>query len=211
MLTRYAFDIIENFSDGLVDALRFNHETSPMDSIIQVILQNNGCAFSDTCEYYSFNIMNDDSYYIDYIYGARANDANEYFDYIELNGTRRLVIFLDYFYGLLHKPEPKDEVDKQAQEFMGNSTYFDAISKLTSIFLDTIYAPAVFTNALAASAAGQYVRKIPQIVAAKVIYMLTGKLTENDVGGFMPYDELFKFATDYREFRFASYGIFVRE
>ena len=67
------------------------------DMIFKLILENNGCGFTDDSIYRFKMLQYTNNYGIYFVYGAKANDVNEFYDYIEFYGMRYLVVFMDYF------------------------------------------------------------------------------------------------------------------
>lgn len=151
------------------------------DRVLELLLKNNGCGISDDCHYNVVSLRSVSDYYIYFIYGAAANQANDYFDYIEIMGTKNLVIFMDYFSDLIRKKEVNkdDAIDAELDRLMGRSVYFDAIKKLTDIFTSTItVVPAI--GALTSTSAANAYRFAGVFIAADIIGLF-GELTENDI------------------------------
>ena len=95
------------------------------DKVLKLILEYNGCAFSDDAAFIMHQIGEETrtpmDYNIIYIYGAKGNDVNEYYDYIEFYGNKFLVIFMDYFKEYY---KPRATQDEDPLEFaMGKSEH----------------------------------------------------------------------------------------
>lgn len=182
-----------------------------IDPLLKNILMNNGCGFiADGQEptMLQYDLI-EDQYVLCFICGGKANSVNEYFDYVYFNGTQYLVVFLDYFMDIMsaRSTDEIDIIESTAKDFMGASIYFDAISKITSIFLTTLLNPAVFTSALSTTSAGLLARNLPLIVAANFVYNCLGTLEEEDIYGHMSLQVL----TDYldpKTSKLACYGMF---
>ena len=159
------------------------------DIAFKLILQNNGCSFSDKCLYTHKYLNYTSNYGICFIHGAMGNTVNEYFDYIEFYGMKYLIIFMDYFkeFGV-KKPVTNDEVNDTLNELMGNSVYFDAIKKIVDVFIYTTVNPSLMNSFLSTTSAANNYRYMGIFIAAKIIDEKCG-LTENDVS-IMDYKEL---------------------
>lgn len=161
------------------------------DKVLKLILEYNGCAFSDDATFIKQQIGEETSapmnYSIIYIYGAKGNEVNEYYDYIEFYGHKFLVIFMDYFKEY-HKPRASQ--DEDPLEFaMGKSVYYDAIKKIVEVFLATTVCMAEINSpALAATSTAFNYRYDPTIIAALVLRSTIGFFPE-DVSD-IDYDEL---------------------
>ena len=159
------------------------------DRALKLILQNNGCLFSDNCVYTHKFLDYTSNYGICFIYGAMGNHVNEYFDYIEFYGMKYIVIFMDYFKDFGVKKEPTDdEVNNTLNELMGNSVYFDAIKKIVDVFIYTTVNPSLMNSFLSTTSAASNYRYMGIFIAAKIIDEKCG-LTENDIS-IMDYTEL---------------------
>lgn len=182
----------EHFRNNIYHDAELNYNS--IDSIIRLILSNNGCGFvNDYVPACEVRIIDD--YYIYFIKDAKANDANEFYDYIEFMGSKYLVIFLDYFDNIKTKEYINElsmitekTIEDTMNELMGNSVYFDAIRKIVDIFISTITTPAIRTNILAASAAANKYRWAGVIIAADIINEFN-PITENDISG-LPFDKV---------------------
>lgn len=126
---------------------------SEIDPILNLMLLNNGCKeYDDRYHnvYQAYYEIIPDEYNIYFITGMLGNDANEYYDFLIFNGTKILVIFLDYFnisYGTYNSQDPMLDL----KIAMGNSVYYDAIKKIVEVFYLT-YEPmpgGLLTTAMA--------------------------------------------------------------
>jgi hypothetical protein len=123
-----------------------------LDEVLKLILLNNGCKISDSNEpIQSIHTIIPDEYQICFITGMIGNDANEYYDFVIFNGMKILVVFLDYFNGMIDGNLDKNNPFYQIQLTMGNSVYYDAIKKIVEIFyLTSEPTPAgILTTAMA--------------------------------------------------------------
>lgn len=174
-------------------------EATPIvnDKLFCLILYHNGCAFSDDAVFtrYRFGVDKLNSirdYAILYVYGAKGNEVNEFYDYIEFYGMKYLVIFMDYFKDY-HKPRVKQE-DDPLEFAIGKSIYYDAIKKLVEIVLATTVSMAEFNSpALAATSAATNYRFAPTIIAALILHNTIGFEPE-DVSD-INYDNLLGYIT----------------
>lgn len=179
-----------------------------IDDCMKPMLENNGCTFADDSKIYTTTtLLMNKTYVLCYIFGAKGNSVNECFDFLEFQGMKYLIIFLDCFIGMNEEPEIKDEIDKEAAEFMGKYEYYNMITKITNAFIYSIAPPAVFTSALSTTAAANVYRYAPDIIAGKIIYYVCGKLTENDISG-IDYKTLWRFVQEPTED--LLYGIYVK-
>ena len=150
------------------------------DMIFKLILENNGCGFTDDSIYRFKMLQYTNNYGIYFVYGAKANDVNEFYDYIEFYGMRYLVVFMDYFKDFGKEYKTIDEIDANLQELMGNSIYFDAIKKIVDVYISTTTSAAELMGSESTTAASNMYRFAGIFIAAKIIDDTVG-LTENDV------------------------------
>lgn len=221
MKTKYDYNPLELFSNTLYDALsEFILKPTVMnyvsvEPLLKTILLNNGCAFTDRAIEKMVEITSD--YTLCFIIGAKGNEVNECYDFIELYGMQYLVIFLDSFKGIKtgnavipdkDKLSPDEVVSYGLNTLMGNSAYFDDIKKIVDIFTLTMYNPAIQTQSLqATSAAGNY-RWAGAIIAGKILNSFR-PLTENDVSG-ISLEELMKIINSNMGLGFILSGIRVK-
>ena len=167
------------------------------DKLFYLMLHYNGCVLSDNTVFtrYRFGVdkcNNIRDYAIFYVYGAKGNEVNEFYDYIEFYGMKYLVIFMDYFKDY-HKPRVKQE-DDPLEFAIGKSIYYDAIKKLVEIVLATTVSMAEFNSpALSATSAAANYRFAPTIIAALILHNTIGFEPE-DVSD-INYDNLLGYIT----------------
>ena len=152
------------------------------EGLLKLILQNNGCAFNDDpiCHEHTLESVKD--YSVIFIYGGKANEKNDCYDYIEFFGYRYLIVFIDYFYDFFNEIKTstgEDDVDGNLSELMGRSIFFDALKKIADIFISTITPYAEISNILATTAAANNYRFAGVFIAAKIINDFVG-LGEED-------------------------------
>jgi hypothetical protein len=102
---------------------------------------------------------------------AKANEVNNYYDYIEFFGTKYLIIFMDYFENFFKPEQP---------EIIGRSVYFDAIKKIVDVFISTTTSAAELMGSLSTTAASNMYRFAGVFIASLIIDELVG-LNEDDV------------------------------
>lgn len=193
MKTLFDNNPLKEFNDALEKEIKtllnknYKDEYESINSLIKVILMNNGCGFADESYGKSVFIM-DNSYGIYFIIGGTGNKVNEFFDFINLNGMNYFVIFLDVFKDIMNKNK-FNEIAEIAAEILGNSNYFYTITKLVNIFITTIANQATFTSTLSTTAMASNYRFAPYIIAGSIIYNIVGELNENDVSG-IDYNDL---------------------
>lgn len=198
MRTKYDFNPLCMFSDEMYLALHNfimpnklpdKNQYMPIEPLLKKILLNNGCGFKDGAREKLVQILPD--YILCFIIGGQGNQANEFFDFVELYGMQYLVVFLDNFKGIKTSNETLPDKDKLSSDevisygmntLMGNSPYFDDIKKLTDVFVSTIYNPAIQTQSLAATAAASNYRWAGAIIAGKILNSFR-PLTEYDIEG----------------------------
>ena len=122
-----------------------------LDEVLKLILLNNGCKLNNNEPIQSIHTIIPDEYQICFITEMLGNDANEYYDFVIFNGMKVLVVFLDYFNGMIDGNLDKNNPFYQIQLTMGNSVYYDAIKKIVEIFyLTSEPTPAgILTTAMA--------------------------------------------------------------
>lgn len=204
MITKYDENPLIEFKDTLKEEIQnlldgsYKTKYNNIDSLVKLILMNNGCGFKEESYGYIKSIM-DNSYYIYFIIGGEGNTINKIYDYIDINGMNYLVIFLDNFIGI--NSEDDDNI-------FGKSNYFDNITKLVNIFILSISNPSIFTNTFSTTSIGKNYRNAPYIIAASIIKDINGEISENSVYGYS-YDKLMDILNN--NVKFALYGILQRE
>lgn len=110
------------------------------DDVIDSILKYNNCAFSDTVNSITIEIVNDTYLYL--LYGVKGNEFNEVFDYVDIYGSKYIIIFMDYFKNIkrekMSEPTGNYSVEEKLEYMMGNSSEFDAICNIVSFFISLI-------------------------------------------------------------------------
>ena len=144
-----------------------------IDGRIALKLASNGCNITDNTKIKYYN----DSYY--YVVDGSANSINEFFDVILLkdDSTPKLIIFLDYF---------KDINSQDSDDFaniLGKSLYFNAIKKLSEIYILMNNNPVILNGGyFSTTASASYLRYTPLFIAGYIVSRLVG-LDENDIEG----------------------------
>lgn len=149
------------------------------ESVMKLILENNGCAFTDKSIIHLSTLKSTPNYVLGFMWDARANEVNNYYDYIEFFGTKYLIIFMDYFENFFKSEQPK---------ILGRSVYFDAIKKIVDVFISTTTSAAELMGSLSTTAASNMYRFAGVFIASLIIDELVG-LNEDDVS-MIAYDEL---------------------
>ena len=180
------YESLEKEITGYFDNTKRDFLYKKMDPILKAILQNNGCGFIQesenmipTCK---FSTIIPDEFYMVYIKGGKANDVNEFWDYVEMMGCRYLIVFLDYFEDIqFDGKEYQNEIEKNLADAVGNSVYFDAIAKLVDVFI-SLCNPLAGTQAFAATAYSASCRYAPYIIAGSIVNRFK-RITEDDISG----------------------------
>lgn len=141
------------------------------ESVMKLILENNGCAFTDKSIIHLSTLKSTPNYVLGFMWDARANEVNNYYDYIEFFGTKYLIIFMDYFENFFKSEQPK---------ILGRSVYFDAIKKIVDVFISTTTSAAELMGSLSTTAASNMYRFAGVFIASLIIDELVG-LNEDDV------------------------------
>lgn len=149
------------------------------ESVMKLILENNGCAFTDKSIIHLSTLKSTPNYVLGFMWDARANEVNNYYDYIEFFGTKYLIIFMDYFENFFKSEQPK---------ILGRSVYFDAIKKIVDVFISTTTSAAELMGSLSTTAASNMYRFAGVFIASLIIDEFVG-LNEDDVS-MIAYDEL---------------------
>lgn len=139
----------------------------PIDPILKYVIENNSCKIADNVPLTQsrYNLIDDNEYVIYFIYGALGNDAIEYYDFTIMNGTKILIIFIDYFNIKTSLPDGDDPSSILARE-MGNSVYYDAIKKIVEIFYLTAFP---ISNGLQATSIMNTMRWNQAIIAIHIL------------------------------------------
>ena len=151
-----------------------------IDDIIKLILQSNDCKFSSYVLARECKISDD--YYLYLVSGAIGNDTNPYYDYIEIYGSKYLVVFLDYFKDMTPKPKYNDgSIESIANSFMGNYNYTEAIKTIVETYINSC---VECNNSLDSTSAQFRYYTAPIYISSKIINNLVG-LEEEDIGNTM--------------------------
>ena len=149
------------------------------EAVMKLILENNGCAFKDKSIVHLSTLKSTPNYRVGFMLDAKANEVNNYYDYIEFFGTKYLIIFMDYFENFFKSEQPK---------IIGRSVYFDAIKKIVDVFISTTTSAAELMGSLSTTAASNMYRFAGVFIASLIIDELVG-LNEDDVS-MIAYDDL---------------------
>ena len=141
------------------------------EAVMKLMLENNGCAFTDKSIIHLSTLKSTPNYILGFIWDAKANEVNNYYDYIEFFGTKYLIIFMDYFENFFKPEQP---------EIIGRSVYFDAIKKIVDVFISTTTSAAELMGSLSTTAASNMYRFAGVFIASLIIDELVG-LNEDDV------------------------------
>ena len=121
-------------------------------------------------------------YYLVFVIGAKANSANQYFDFTETRGTKILFIFLDYFEDMntTELEDSEEDMDQHMKYIMGNSNYFEALIGILGVFMTTCYGMYIKDSDLSRTVIGNiYYAGLPMMSA--IILNRICPITENDV------------------------------
>ena len=141
------------------------------EALMKLILENNGWAFTDKSIIHLSTLESTPNYVLGFMWDAKANLVNNYYDYIEFFGTKYLIIFMDYFENFFKSEQPK---------IIGRSVYFDAIKKIVDVFISTTTSAAELMGSLSTTAASNMYRFAGVFIASLIIDELVG-LNEDDV------------------------------
>ena len=159
-----------------------------IDDIIKLILQSNDCKFSSYVLAREFKISDD--YYLYLVSGAIGNDTNPYYDYIEICGSKYLVVFLDYFKDMKPKPKYNDgSIESIANSFMGNYNYAEAIKTIVEIYIDTC---KEYCKLPTSTCAEFRYYTAPIYISAKILNNLVGFQEEDTGNSMLSYDQIMK-------------------
>lgn len=162
----------------------FRVHQSTVDELLKCLLLNNGCMEADG----SFQLIYDmtEDYKIHIITGMKGNKANDFFDFVMFNGTKNLIVFIDYFKDILTTFDVNNAKDENNLDLlMGNSFAIDAIMKIVDVFYAT-YSPAL--NILNTTVMGMTQRKNSAIIAIHLLEKYK-PVDENDMT-VMPLSEI---------------------
>lgn len=161
----YDFVIKDEFEDA-----------EKIDDIIKRMLEYNSVAFADKIKAKIYFLY--DNIYLYFISGAKGNDYNQVYDYVDVYGSSYIIIFLDYFKGIntesISEPD-NTSIENKLSYMMGNSIYFDAICNIVTFYIAIISKvkpnPGSIQDKINSTA--------PTMIAANIINSIR-KLSEND-------------------------------
>ena len=133
------YEILDNAICDSVYKINEDFDDTP-DDVINSILKYNNCAFSDNVNSRTIEIIDDTYIYL--LFGAKGNEFNEVFDYVDIYGSKYIIIFMDYFKNIkrdkISEPVDNYTVEERLEYMMGNSVEFDAICNIVSFFISLI-------------------------------------------------------------------------
>ena len=161
----YDFVIKDEFEDA-----------EKIDDIIKRMLEYNSVAFADKIKSKIYFLY--DNIYLYFVSGAKGNDYNQVYDYVDVYGSSYIIIFLDYFKGIntesISEPD-NTSIENKLSYMMGNSIYFDAICNIVTFYIAIISKvkpnPGSIQDKINSTA--------PTMIAANIINSIR-KLSEND-------------------------------
>ena len=161
----YDFVIKDEFEDA-----------EKIDDIIKRMLEYNSVAFADKIKAKIYFLY--DNIYLYFVSGAKGNDYNQVYDYVDVYGSSYIIIFLDYFKGINTESisEPDNaSIENKLSYMMGNSIYFDAICNIVTFYIAIISKvkpnPGSIQDKINSTA--------PTMIAANIINSIR-ELSEND-------------------------------
>ena len=172
----YDFVIKDEFEDA-----------EKIDDIIKRMLEYNSVAFADKIKAKIYFLY--DNIYLYFVSGAKGNDYNQVYDYIDVYGSSYIIIFLDYFKGIntesISEPD-NTSIENKLSYMMGNSIYFDAICNIVTFYIAIISKvkpnPGSIQDKINSTA--------PTMIAANIINSIR-KLSENDCeDSIIPYSRI---------------------
>lgn len=178
-LYHYLYLEINNFVNNDFSASE-DSKYKNLDQIIRLILLNNGCKIASNTEVLQkiYPII-ESEYNICFITGMLGNDITEYYDFFVFNGTKYLVVFIDYFKITeeINYDIADNDPSYKLKMAMGNSVYYDAIKKIVEVFYLT-FEP--MPSALLATTMATAHRWNPSIIAIHILDNFK-QVDENDV------------------------------
>ena len=161
----YDFVIKDEFEDA-----------EKIDDIIKRMLEYNSVAFADKIKAKIYFLY--DNIYLYFVSGAKGNDYNQVYDYVDVYGSSYIIIFLDYFKGIntesISEPD-NTSIENKLSYMMGNSIYFYAICNIVTFYIAIISKvkpnPGSIQDKINSTA--------PTMIAANIINSIR-ELSEND-------------------------------
>ena len=140
------------------------------------MLEYNSVAFADKIKAKIYFLY--DNIYLYFVSGAKGNDYNQVYDYVDVYGSSYIIIFLDYFKGIntesISEPD-NTSIENKLSYMMGNSIYFDAICNIVTFYIAIISKvkpnPGSIQDKINSTA--------PTMIAANIINSIR-ELSEND-------------------------------
>ena len=172
----YDFVIKDEFEDA-----------EKIDDIIKRMLEYNSVAFADKIKAKIHFLY--DNIYLYFVSGAKGNDYNQVYDYVDVYGSSYIIIFLDYFKGIntesISEPD-NTSIENKLSYMMGNSIYFDAICNIVTFYIAIISKvkpnPGSIQDKINSTA--------PTMIAANIINSIR-ELSENDCeDSIIPYSKI---------------------
>ena len=144
MLCKYSSNPLFKVYNALntnIHALIYNETVNYDDkpsSVIDALLKYNYCGYSEEVKSITNEIIKDDTY-LYLIYGVKGNENAEVFDYVNIYGSKYIIVFMDYFTNIKTEPPKEslnigDVLDNQ----LGNSVYFNAICSIVEFAIQII-------------------------------------------------------------------------
>jgi len=155
------------------------------DKLLPMMISN-GCKFVDddikSIDAIKFHIRPDVSFIL--VYNMIGNEICKYFDYINTNGMKYIIIFAESFKGIFNKPD----------EMFGRSNYIDILVTIIELYVSitTEYKKLENDQIFSSTAAANNYRLMPTLMAYAIIKKVFGKLNENDVYGYDYKDLMYK-------------------
>ena len=172
----YDFVIKDEFEDA-----------EKIDDVIKRMLEYNSVAFTDNTKAKIYFLY--DNIYLYFVSGAKGNDYNQVYDYVDVYGSSYIIIFLDYFKGIntesISEPD-NTSIENKLSYMMGNSIYFDAICNIVTFYIAIISKvkpnPGSIQDKINSTA--------PTMIAANIINSIR-ELSENDCeDSIIPYSRI---------------------
>ena len=203
------YELYSSLSESLISYFKnLSGYKKEMDNVLQLILKNNKCEFRDTVYSKEVYIMNG-NYLLYFISGAVGNKNNDFFDYVELNGLKILVIFVDFFKNIFSDNSHNNSISKALGEVMGRSMYFNIIKNIVYIFNSTSSTTNTETKLLYETSIAKINMLAPDIIGARVLYDITNELNEIDIeGSLIEYKDLMDNIIN-GNIKLVLYGIFT--
>ena len=169
METRLNYDPILNTYSILYDVIKRYHTKGlnfekEIDPLLFKILVSNSCPVSNTNKpkTLSFDVI-DEELKIIFVENMMGNAASEYMDFIDIFGTKYIIIFIDYFDEIQDNKTEDDGIE----DVLGNFNYIAAIAYIVK-FIIILINPITDDLSMTYCAGNRYY-KAPIIIATKII------------------------------------------